>query len=365
MPRSGPGGLRTSRGVLAFRGLRGTARFVRVRALGFGILLACALLLFVEGVARLFPHEDRDGPRTGLVDADPDLVWRLRPVPSGPGKTNELGFRDTPYRPQADVKVLVLGDSVSWGDSVGDVHQVFPQRLERLLESRMPGRIVEVVNAGVPGYSTFQERRYLERDGLALSPDLIVLQFCLNDLVEPYLSIAEYGGDNYFLGIDTREALHGVFGMLVRRSRAVEAFARALQTRGRRALAFQVEKLTHVPLSHELQGAWADITGEIDRIQARARAHRIPLLLLIVPYRFQLADPQGLRQPQDYLIAHARRAGLPHVDLLPHLVHASTGSDEPMLLDASHLSAEGHAVAARVLAERIIAMLAASTDDAV
>ncbi len=311
----------------------------------------------------MFPHQDRDGPRTGLVDADPQLVWRLRPVASGPGKTNELGLRDTPYRHHADVKVLVLGDSVSWGDSVPDVHQVYPQRLERLLEQRMPGRVVEVVNAGVPGYSTFQERRYLERDGLALSPDLIVLQFCLNDLVEPYLSIAEYGGDNYFLGVDTREALQGVFGALVRHSRAVEALVRARQNSGRKALAFQVEKLTEVPLSQELQGAWSDVTGEIDRIQARAQEHEIPLLLLIVPYRFQLDDPAGLRQPQDYLIAYARHIDVPYVDLLPHLVRASVEAEASMLLDASHLSVAGHAVAARALAERIAVMLADATEE--
>jgi len=318
--------------------------------------------VLVEGVARLFPHQDRDGPRTGLVVADPHLIWRLKPVPSGPGRTNELGLRDTPYRASADVTVLVLGDSVSWGDSVGDVQQVYPQRLERLLEEQMPGRVVEVVNAGVPGYSTFQERRYLERDGLALSPDLIVLQFCLNDLVEPYLSIAEYGGDNYFLGVDTREAVQGALGVLVRHSRAVEALVRALQNRGRRALAFQVEKLTHVPLSRELQGAWADVTGEIDRIQARAREHGIPVLLLIAPYRFQLNDPRELRQPQDHLIAYARRSGLSYVDLLPHLVHAADATGESMLLDASHLSAAGHAIAAQVLAARVTAMLAGQGD---
>lgn len=318
--------------------------------------------MLVEGVARLFPHQDRDGPRTGLVVADPHLIWRLKPVPSGPGRTNELGLRDTPYRASADVTVLVLGDSVSWGDSVGDVQQVYPQRLERLLEEQMPGRVVEVVNAGVPGYSTFQERRYLERDGLALSPDLIVLQFCLNDLVEPYLSIAEYGGDNYFLGVDTREAVQGALGVLVRHSRAVEALVRALQNRGRRALAFQVEKLTHVPLSRELQGAWADVTGEIDRIQARAREHGIPVLLLIAPYRFQLNDPRELRQPQDHLIAYARRSGLSYVDLLPHLVHAADATGESMLLDASHLSAAGHAIAAQVLAARVTAMLAGQGD---
>ena len=49
--------------------------------------------------------------------------------------------------------------------------------------------------------------------------DAIVLQFCLNDVVERYSSLAEYGGENIFLGIDTRDAVSGVHGFLLRSSR--------------------------------------------------------------------------------------------------------------------------------------------------
>ena len=40
---------------------------------------------------------------------------------------------------------------------------------------------IQVINASVPGYTTYQERLFLERDLLQLKPDLVLLQYCVND----------------------------------------------------------------------------------------------------------------------------------------------------------------------------------------
>jgi hypothetical protein len=67
-----------------------------------------------------------------------------------------------------------LANSVAW-DLEG-----FVALLRERLAQRDPGR-VEVINAAIPGYTTYQERHLLERDLLPLHPDLVVLQYCLND----------------------------------------------------------------------------------------------------------------------------------------------------------------------------------------
>ena len=78
--------------------------------------------------------------------------------------TNQLGFRDTTYKANTDYKILLLGDSVSWGDGVF-MEQSYPFLLERRLNWDYPGKTFEVINTAVPGYSTFQQLIYLRKRG--------------------------------------------------------------------------------------------------------------------------------------------------------------------------------------------------------
>lgn len=88
------------------------------------------------------------------------------------------GLRDKEYRYSRSPgikRIVILGDSFSWGWGV-EVSEAFPDLLEAALEN------VEVINAGVPGYSTDQELLWLEREGLKYQPDLVILQLFLNDI---------------------------------------------------------------------------------------------------------------------------------------------------------------------------------------
>jgi hypothetical protein len=40
-----------------------------------------------------------------------------------------------------------------------------------------------VINAGMPGYTTYQELEFLKLYGLEMEPDLVVLGFVFNDVV--------------------------------------------------------------------------------------------------------------------------------------------------------------------------------------
>jgi len=86
------------------------------RAIGVSLLLASTVLLigFTEGLCRVFIHKDVNETVAGFVVPDETLIWRLKPFTEGPLKTNELGFRDLPYKRDASTKILLLGDSVSW-----------------------------------------------------------------------------------------------------------------------------------------------------------------------------------------------------------------------------------------------------------
>lgn len=98
-------------------------------------------------------------------------------------RTNGLGLRGeaaSEEKPAGVYRVLALGDSFAFGFGVED-GEAFPAVLERAL-APPPGRSrVEVLNAGVAGWSADQYLLFLETRGFALSPDLVLLAPTEND----------------------------------------------------------------------------------------------------------------------------------------------------------------------------------------
>ena len=116
------------------------------------------------------------GPPPGDENAErgvlPDPIRGYRLNPSRP-EINSLGMRNpevSSSRLEGRTRIVVLGDSVAWPRD-GFVKQ---------LGDRLAGR-AEVINAAVFGYTTYQERMFFEEAILPLAPDLLILQYCLND----------------------------------------------------------------------------------------------------------------------------------------------------------------------------------------
>jgi lysophospholipase L1-like esterase len=100
-------------------------------------------------------------------------------------RTNSRGFRTPEFetRPAPGrLRIAVLGDSSTFGWGVAQ-SEAYPERLRAALAERLrvaPERI-EVINLGVPGYSSFQGLAMLRRVALALAPDLVVWSYLSND----------------------------------------------------------------------------------------------------------------------------------------------------------------------------------------
>ena len=99
--------------------------------------------------------------------------------------TDALGLRDDFASADAVEKaagvhrVLFLGDSFVNGYTVAR-EDLFVDRLEAAYAAE--GRSIEIVNAGVQGYSTDQQLLWLRRHGAALAPDLVVVFPYENDI---------------------------------------------------------------------------------------------------------------------------------------------------------------------------------------
>lgn len=104
-----------------------------------------------------------------------------------PLRTNAGGFRGPSVpeeRAGRSVRILGLGDSVMFGWGVR-YEECYLALLRDRLARRFPAVSWEVVNAAVPGYNAVMEVESLKDKGLALRPDLVIINFVGNDLGLP------------------------------------------------------------------------------------------------------------------------------------------------------------------------------------
>lgn len=108
---------------------------------------------------------------------DPPLTRQIRSI-AMPGEPASIGTA-RPRLPQ-DLRIVALGDSTtaepgSWGR----IEQVYVQRLPQLLATY--GIETEVINAGIGNTTTAQAIDRLDRDVRTHDPDVVIVQFGIND----------------------------------------------------------------------------------------------------------------------------------------------------------------------------------------
>ena len=93
-------------------------------------------------------------------------------------KTNSDGIRaDKEYTPTNKTRIIVLGDSVTFGTYL-PFNETFAQKIQQILPK------TEVINLAVPSYNTYLEIEQLKIKGLKYNPKIVVLSFMLDD-IEP------------------------------------------------------------------------------------------------------------------------------------------------------------------------------------
>jgi len=346
----------------------------RTRLAGPLVLIATLLLIVVIDRALLAYY--------GLPpwEADPVLHYRNRPnerrmlpahLGGKPLRTNQFGFYDDDFpraKPAGEFRALAIGDSVMMGHGVTPA-EALPNQLEALLRQRqaaspVPFRSYQVINAGVQGYWTDQYVEVLRRS-LDLAPNLVIVGFCLNDVIDFYAFDRAHGGR----GLD----FHGVqqtsspllsylvnatgFGRLAIAMRSRMPVDPALlrpDGRGRRYGVRRVIRHSHD--DPEVVEAWRHALDNLATIYRIARAQQIPVVLVIFPFDYQLGRPE-LQEPQRILARHADSLGVPHLDATSlfeaALAQGTTARD--LFLDMDHFQVRGH----HLLAESLHAFLEA------
>ena len=138
------------------------------------------------------------------------LQPRLRDVPMFVGgatlSSNAAGFRGVREyavpKPPGVRRIVVIGDSFTFGERVADRH-VYTHVLEELL----PG--TEVLNFGVHGYGHDQMLLYLRETAARYEPDVVLLGFVADDTTRNVLGFRDFAKPRFELE-DGRLRLRGV-----------------------------------------------------------------------------------------------------------------------------------------------------------
>lgn len=168
--------------------------------LKYGLAVSAAAfvltMLAFEAFLRLTFEPFEPAPRSCGVYS-PTLLWTTKPHCDG---TNSRGYRDHEHTLEKDdgtFRIVILGDSVVQGHRIEDVNDTFGKVLERKLNEDAEDRLFETIHLARGGYTTRQELTILRDEALGYAPDLIVLNYVLNDPLNPVYHPISYNQPRY------------------------------------------------------------------------------------------------------------------------------------------------------------------------
>jgi len=153
-----------------------------VLSVAFGSVIGIAtlegLLLLINPQVSLFPRWEHS-PEYGLI-----LPKNARMIHRRPGKwkfaysINRHGFRGEPVPLSSSYEkwnIVILGDSYSMGIGTNDGEEYPAIMAERLRDE------FDVVNLAVAGWGLTHQTRVFFEFGQLYAPDIVILQYCVND----------------------------------------------------------------------------------------------------------------------------------------------------------------------------------------
>lgn len=290
--------------------------------------------------------------RLDFMDPHAELTWRegswifQRTVHTS---LNNEGFRGRDVlRDPEGVNLLFVGDSVTFGEGVEDGVE-YPAVVEGLLARRFPESSLQVINGSAPGYTIMTEAN-LVKDALPrLSPRLVLLTFCVNDIFEILRQRDPQGYDIY-----ERERFSPLF--------LTSATVRALYFHYFLYLYVHGSHSPKINGLHPLQAdtpdvlaAWHEYFEHLGQLAASLAKKDVAFGVIVYPDLSQIVT--GLETPEAYFNAFERKSGVPILPLLNDFKRRRH-EGAPILVPDGHPNALGH----RIIAESIVDWLTDGTE---
>ncbi len=379
------------------------------RLIGFSLLATLLFFALAELVARAFLPADCTSParfaryleqvgstspenlkeslaRSVPMPYDPYLIWHPVLNYRGPNLGvevvhNSQGLRspEIPFDPPPKTsRILLTGDSTIYGHGVPE-NKTLRSRLEVELNRRLRGGTVQVINGGVPGYSSLQSLNQLRRITGRFHPDVVV--------------VANLWSDCALDTFQDREVIYGT-GLAVPFHRAGQWIDELLSPHsalycGARRLVYRLRRLgckgrpplcgpdesalgkgeaqvvaqpgTGRPPRSRPRVPLEDYRKNLEAIEAYASGLGAKVVFLVLANGVELGEYDDSEDTMGDYPAYrkamrevARATGAPLLDLTPLFQRAAREGVGPLFMDRVHPNATGHRLMADALADFLL-----------
>jgi len=212
---------------------------------------------------------------------------------------NATGQRDRDFarpKPDGTVRIMMLGDSLTFGWGIAIEHTV-AKRLESLLNGGNADVRYEVVNAGVGNYNAAMSSTWMRTRGMEFEPDFVIFNYSFNDAeITP-----------------RREG-----GGLAEWSYAYVYFSGRFGEVARRMFGGQDWHTYYSGLYDDDAVGWRRAQDQLHLLAQFCKQRDIPLVLVNYPELHRL-DPYPLVEVSNKIGALSRALDLPYLDLIDSL----------------------------------------------
>lgn len=266
-------------------------------------------------------------------------------------RTNSLGYRNPELGEKTKTRILFLGDSITVNEALPE-DETFIRIIED--QAEVNGKQWETINTGVSGISTQNELAILHETGLSTQPDIVVINFYLNDFQESpgvFVPVLPFGLNNSHLITHTvkmtsfllaeynwsRKYVSNTWSRLIRRS-LLENFPPGEGD-------FKTSKEAFNGLIWEYArdwgGAWSDHAWDIwkplfEEFVALSKEHDFQLVVIAFPVRYQVEADYLYDHPQQRLQELSGSLSIPTLDLLHLFRKEHQNNDEVLFFDHCH-----------------------------
>lgn len=303
-------------------------------------------------------------------------------------QTNSLGLRNPELvlpKPPDQTRIVFIGDSFTFGFGVAE-NEAFPRLVGNILQSQLPARTIEAVNAGMPGVGTGRYWVRYNGQNYAKDADIVVVSLYLfNDIHDEEFKPenVDTNGDGFpdithsstahvdSLGnIVANETPFYLETPILRDSKMLKLMTAWYLSTPFASARFKkplipVELCLYKPTCHSFD---ADIEQKKKILLAMAKTSRDrnqKLLFVLIPAEFQIYDlarykffipiplsPEEKRRPNELFGAFFRENNIDYLDLLPGF---ETHKDSRLyLVHDIHWNEAGHELAAQVVTDKLL-----------
>lgn len=297
-------------------------------------------------------------------------------------RTNSLGYRNPEIKAKTKPRVLFLGDSITFADTVNE-ENTFVRRVEVLAETRsFP---LETINAGIGAVGLETYWNILLETGLSVKPDLVVVGLYLNDfqssrmvpLFQPPRFLQWSWTVNYLLYVfskqltnftQDKDAWDDHMPRIPKKTlsewvRFVDCCFEQLEQAGSHHSDFKDLIKIHI---HDWGGAWSEgawnkMKSVLKKMHEKLKEENIRLGVLLFPVRQQVELEWVLNFPQRRAATIAQELGIPILDMLPYLREEWNDRKKPLFFDHCHYTPYGHKILSVEITQFVIDLLKRGT----